>query len=50
MSVTVVKEFTKQDQQIETTLDNSLREPKDLNKIFFLYCIKDLNNLSEDFR
>ena len=46
-SVTVVKKFIKQDQQIKRTLDNSLQEQKHLfESFFFLYCIKEWNNLS----
>ena len=48
--VTVVKDFIKQDQHIKRTLDNSLQEQNYLSNLFFPYCIKEWNNLSEELR
>ena len=49
LSVTVVKEFMKQDQQIKRTLDNFLQEQKCLfESFFFPYCIKEWNNFIEE--
>ena len=49
ISVTVVKEFIRQNKQIKRTLVNSLQEQKYLfESFFFPYCIKEWNNLSEE--
>ena len=40
ISVTVVKEFIEQDQQIKSTLDNSLQEQKYMSHLFFLIVLK----------